>query len=104
MTSRRGPRIPIGRGSRLKSGSVWVRPPAGAPRSFAISPTTRDPSGTVRDGKGLLTDGVRRDGAAQVRLGDAPRCGGGHGGGCDGTGSRGRHPRGGGHGGGGGAG
>ena len=27
----RAPRIPIGRGSRLKSGSVWVRPPAGAP-------------------------------------------------------------------------
>src|SRR3954452_12271571 len=93
MTSRRGPRIPIGRGSRLKSGSVWVRPPAGAPRSFAISPTTRDPSGTVRDGKGLLTDGVRRDGAAQVRLGDGPRCGGGHGGGCDGPGSRGPHRR-----------
>ena len=30
IASRR-PRIPIGRGSRLKSGSVWVRPPAGAP-------------------------------------------------------------------------
>ena len=26
-----GPGIPIGRGSRLKSGSVWVRPPPGAP-------------------------------------------------------------------------
>ena len=30
--SRPRPGIPIGRGSRLKSGSVWVRPPPGAPR------------------------------------------------------------------------
>ena len=29
----RGPRIPTGRGSRLKSDPVWVRTPAGAPRS-----------------------------------------------------------------------
>ena len=36
MTSRQRPCIPTGRGSRLKSGSVWVRPPAGA-RSSAGS-------------------------------------------------------------------